>query len=92
MLRDHTLRMPACVIGRSANTYAAGDLLGYVVRDAEYLQELLDALPDRNREARRKLWVEMGLLGEVVPLEEGALDPSSYGTAWMLAAVLADWD
>lgn len=69
-------------------------VLGHAVRDVELLKEILEELPDREREARRTVWIALALLGELVSPDEARLDPGSFEdvTAWTLSAVLADWE
>lgn len=72
---------------------AAHGLLGHVLRDADVLRDLLGELPDRPGDVHRSIWVALGLLGELVEPEEVWLIPASFEdvSAWVLAAVLADW-
>jgi hypothetical protein len=73
---------------------AAHGLLGHVLRDTNVLRGVLDELPDRPGDIHRSIWVALGLLGELVEPQEVGLDPSSFedASAWVLSAVLADWE
>lgn len=73
---------------------SAQQLLGHVVRDAKLIRKLLAELPSNAPQARRTLWVALGLLGEPVALEDVELDRAEFqdAVAWVLAAVLADWE
>jgi hypothetical protein len=72
----------------------AHSLVGYVVRDADRLEGIMRALPEREAVGRRSLVVALGLLGRFMPLEIALRDPSDPHDvgACLLGAVVSDLD
>lgn len=71
----------------------AQQLLGHVLRDAEYIENLIDDLETSSPPERPALVVALGLLGEHQPLDQAVVSRSNpeQVQAWILAGVLVDW-
>lgn len=67
--------------------------LGYVLRDAAALRDLLEDVAIGDKVVRRALIAALGLMGEPLKLEEAIPEPGDAEAteAWLLSAVLGHW-
>lgn len=71
----------------------AQQLLGHVLRDPSYVENLLDQLGTSRSPQRAALIVALGLLGEAPEFSRVIVDAGDIDTvrAWVLATILAEW-
>jgi hypothetical protein len=85
---------PLTVPRANVSLQAAHGLLGHILDDADVPRDLPWELSERPSDVHRSMWVALGLLGNLAEPAEVGREPASFEdvSAWVLAAVLADWE
>lgn len=78
----HLPEMMAYVAGAEA-------VMGYVLRDADWILETLNQFPDMSATLRQSLTVALGLLGTVPPLEAACPSPADFDALGAYLAAVA---